>query len=65
MQFDSLAAFLAMEGHGVFVWSVYGVTLVVLVTLVVIPWRRNQQFFIQESMRLRREQADKNAAAKS
>lgn len=57
MQFDSFAALLAMEGHGVFVWSVYGITLLVLTLLAVTPLRNMRRFFIEESMRQRRQRA--------
>ncbi len=30
MRFDSLEAFLLMDGHGLFVWMSYGITLLVL-----------------------------------
>lgn len=30
MSFDSFEAFIHMGGHGLFVWSAYGITLVVL-----------------------------------
>lgn len=30
MRFDSLADFIAMGGHGPFVWSAYGIALVVI-----------------------------------
>lgn len=30
MQFDSLAAFIGMDGHGLFVWLAYGISLLVL-----------------------------------
>ncbi len=56
MQFDSLAAFMSMEGHGVFVWSVYAITLVVMIALVVAPLRRNKQFFADQAMLVKREQ---------
>lgn len=36
-QFDSLAAFLAMDGHGAFIWLSYGITLLVLAWLVATP----------------------------
>lgn len=39
-QFHGVAEFLAMGGHGPYVWSAYGVALVVLVWLVVQPLRR-------------------------
>ena len=48
-QFHSVAEFLAMGGHGPYVWSAYGVALVVLVWLVVQPLRRHAA--ILESVR--------------
>ena len=56
MQFDSLAAFMSMEGHGIFVWSVYAITLVVMVGLAMAPLRKNRQFFAEQAMLVKREQ---------
>ena len=42
-QFDSLAAFAVMGGHGAYVWGVYGVAAVVMTWLVVRPVRRRTQ----------------------
>jgi heme exporter protein D len=39
-QFHSITEFLAMGGHGAYVWSAYGIALVVLVGLVAQPLRR-------------------------
>jgi heme exporter protein D len=39
-QFQSLAEFLAMGGHGPYVWSAYGIAAVVLAWLVARPLRR-------------------------
>jgi heme exporter protein D len=39
-QFHSVAEFLAMGGHGPYVWSAYGIALAVLVGLVAQPLRR-------------------------
>lgn len=36
-QFDSLAAFLHMDGHGAFVWAAYGVTFLALAALALQP----------------------------
>ncbi|KUJ79215.1 heme exporter protein CcmD [Microbulbifer flavimaris] len=36
-QFDSLAAFLHMDGHGTFVWAAYGVTFLTLTALALQP----------------------------
>ena len=30
MRFDSLSAFILMDGHGLYIWVAYGVTLVVI-----------------------------------
>lgn len=57
MQFDSVADFFAMGGHGVFVWTVYALTTVVLVALVVVPLRRKRRFWVEQAMRIRREAA--------
>lgn len=43
MYFDSLGAALAMDGHGVYVWSAYAVTLLVLVFLLIAPARRRRR----------------------
>lgn len=42
-QFDSMAAFLSMGGHGPYVWASYGITLALLVWLLVSPMRRQQK----------------------
>ncbi len=57
MQFDSFSDFLTMGGHGVYVWTVYGVALLVLSVLIITPLRRDRRFFIEQSMLLRRDQA--------
>lgn len=56
MKFDSFADFIAMGGHGPFVWSVYALTVVVLVALVVVPLRKRNRFFSEQHMRMKREQ---------
>lgn len=61
MQFDSFSDFLTMGGHGVYVWTVYGVALLVLLVLIITPLRRDRRFFLEQSMLLRRDQAaDRN-----
>ena len=42
MYFDSFDALIAMDGHGVFVWTAYAVTLLILALLVVAPMRRRR-----------------------
>ena len=49
-QFESLAEFFAMNGHGAFVWGSYGFSLLCLLLLIFIPhWRRKQ--FVKEQRR--------------
>jgi heme exporter protein D len=42
-QFDSLAAFFFMGGHGVYVWACYAFTLAVMAWLVASPLLRARQ----------------------
>lgn len=55
MQFDSFSAFITMGGHGVYVWSVYGITLVILMFLAINPLMKNKRFMVEQSMKLRRD----------
>ena len=41
-QFDSLSEFLAMGGHGPFVWISYAISLVVMIYLVISPLQRSR-----------------------
>ncbi len=43
----SLAEFFAMGGYGFYVWTSYGLTLIVLVANIVIPVMERRQFFRQ------------------
>ena len=43
MYFESVAAALAMDGHGPYVWAAYGITLLVLAQLLLWPVRRLQR----------------------
>lgn len=38
-----MSAFLDMGGYGVYVWSAYGVTCVVLVALALSTWRHSRR----------------------
>ncbi len=59
-QFDSLAAFLQMEGHGFFVWTGYLVTLAVMFWLVFAPVIKHRQVVRQLNRELRRREANQN-----
>ena len=55
MSFDSFSDFLAMGKHGVFVWSAYGVCLIVLGVNIASPLLARKRYLQQEARRLRRE----------
>ena len=54
MYFESFDALLHMDGHGVFVWAAYLITLVVIVSIFVLPLRRKSRFLRQMKGELRR-----------
>ena len=60
MYFDSVAAALAMNGHGAYVWSAYALTLVVLAYLLTWPLRR-QRRLLRELRGEARRNADRRA----
>jgi heme exporter protein CcmD len=45
-----------MDGHGIYVWTVFAISTVFILTLVLSPIRAKQQFFKQESQRQLRTQ---------
>lgn len=57
MSFDSFDAFIQMGGHGPYVWSAYGITLVVLVYNVIRPWRLKRKFISEHKRAIEREKA--------
>lgn len=44
-QFANFADFIAMNGHGSYVWAAYLITLVALVILVWLPIQQQRAFF--------------------
>ena len=42
MYFDSLQQLMSMNGHGVFVWSAFTISAVVMIGLIVIPLKQKQ-----------------------
>ncbi len=57
MSFSSFSEFLAMGHHGVYVWTAYGVSLVVLAINVAGPLLARRRYLQEEARRLRRERA--------
>lgn len=56
MAFDSLSAFLAMGGHGIYVWAAWGVTGLLLVGVVVHARVERRALLRDLRRRARREQ---------
>ncbi len=63
MQFDSLAAALAMDGHGPYVWAVVVVTLLLVVGLLVVPSLASRRFLREQRSRFVQGQVDTEAVA--
>jgi heme exporter protein D len=56
MNFESFSAFLAMGGHGPYVWSCYVLTLAVLLFNGLAPGRRQRRFLREQGARQRRQE---------
>jgi heme exporter protein D len=54
MYFDSLQSLLIMDGHGVYVWTAYLVTIMVLVAALLAPLHRRKRFLQQLAAELKR-----------
>jgi heme exporter protein D len=47
MYFDSFQALLTMNGHGIYVWPAYLITIVVIIAVLVAPVRRRNRLLEQ------------------
>lgn len=47
MYFDNLQSLLFMEGHGVYVWAAYLVTVLVIMAALTVPVRRRRRLLGQ------------------
>jgi heme exporter protein D len=56
MSFSSFADFIAMGKHGLYVWSAYGISLLLLATNVVLPLLAKRRYLHEQARRLRREE---------
>ena len=56
MYFDSLQAVMQMEGHGIYVWTAYLVTTLVIVATLAAPLRRKNRVLQRLSGELKRAQ---------
>ncbi|MFT5929191.1 MAG: heme exporter protein D [Candidatus Azotimanducaceae bacterium] len=57
MQFESLNEFIQMGGHGPFVFSVYIISILVLVGNVVRPLWQKKRFYLEQANRQERDQS--------
>ncbi|GLX79167.1 hypothetical protein tinsulaeT_25070 [Thalassotalea insulae] len=64
MQFSSLSEFIAMDGHGFYVWLSYGVSTALLLLLVLMSLAKKKNIITQIQQRQKREQKLKQAALK-
>lgn len=62
MQFSSVSEFIAMGGHGFYVWLSYGVGIAFLAMLVIFSQRKQRQIITQITSRQKRELKLKQAA---
>jgi len=62
MAFDTFSAFIAMEGHGPYVWACYAVFLVMLIGMMVWSARSNRQV-LGDCRRRYRQQAQSHRAS--
>lgn len=59
MYFESLHEILSMDGHGFYVWLSYGVSLVVLFLLIVLPLRAYKKKLAFVQVKARHERCNK------
>ena len=57
MSFASFNDFLAMGHHGLYVWTAYGICLLVLAINVAAPVLSKRRYLQEEARRLRREKS--------
>ena len=57
MSFSSFSEFLAMGGHGLYVWLSYGLGVAVILMNLVLPWLQRNRLLAEQKRRLRREES--------
>ncbi|WP_250657691.1 heme exporter protein CcmD [Alkalimarinus coralli] len=55
MNFENFSDFLAMGGHGLYVWLSYGVAMLIFVANVILPMRKKKDIVKKHVQRLKRE----------
>lgn len=59
MYFDNLNELWHMAGHGIYVWSAYGISAVVLIAIIVLPVRSYRKQMEQIRLQQCSSEADK------
>ncbi len=62
MQFSTFSDFIAMGGHGFYVWLSYGISFLLLALLIIHSKRKNNSIIQQIRLRQKREEKLKQAA---
>jgi len=57
-QFESIADFIAMNGHGSYVWASYAITFAVLIFLLISPLVQKRAFVKQQQKQQKLAQAN-------
>jgi len=55
-QFENFDAFIAMGGHGPYVWAAYGLSLAIMAWLAIAPLRRQRALLADLRQRLQAQQ---------
>jgi heme exporter protein D len=63
MYFDSLHAVLVMGGHGVYVWTSYLVSTMVIIAVLLVPLHRRKRLLRQLAAELKRAQGASGGSA--
>ena len=61
-QFESMADFIAMSGHGPYVWASYAITFAVLIFLLISPLLQKKAFVKQQIKQQKLAQANNSAS---
>jgi heme exporter protein D len=61
MYFESVSAALAMDGHGAYVWSAFGITVIMFCVIALNPVRRKKRLLREIAGELRRNTSSGNS----
>ena len=61
MYFDSIQQLVNMDGHGVYVWTAFSISIVVMLALVLRPLRQSKKEFNNIKLNINLQQVNKAA----